>query len=263
MFRSSTPSKAARRSGHNFAKMQLSVTKTDPRDAVLLAEYGRLVEPPVYQMSTDSLLRLRQKRTLLRQYQKQRTILLNLQHSFAPLPVKDTSTEQSLLTMIEAFDTAMASLHQEVCQICQEDFKVQYDRLTSIKGISHKVATALIETTIRTFVPLKPSLSLLAWLQPLINRVKWPLIEAFAERATLIYEAYCMLPVGLLFAITSPAGNSIAAAHRQRLKAAGKASKLALIAVANKLLRQAFALVRFGEDYNENYQPKFRSTACI
>lgn len=48
--------------------MQMSVTKTDPRDAVLLAEYGRLIQPPLYQMATDSLLRLRQKRTLLRQY---------------------------------------------------------------------------------------------------------------------------------------------------------------------------------------------------
>ena len=47
----------------------------------------------------------------------------------------------------------------------------------------------------------------------------------------------------------------------QRLKAAGKASKLALIAVANKLLRQAFAVVKFNEDFDPNYQPILRLSA--
>lgn len=75
-------------SGHHFAKMHLSVTKTDPRDAVLLSEYGRVVQPAAYQMSNNSLLLLRQKRTLLRQYQKQRVVLLNLLESFELLPPK-------------------------------------------------------------------------------------------------------------------------------------------------------------------------------
>jgi transposase len=32
-----------------------------------------------------------------------------------------------------------------------------------------------------------------------------------------------------------------------------------LIAVVNKLLRQAFAVVKFDEDFNPNYQPILRS----
>jgi hypothetical protein len=60
-------------------------------------------------------------------------------------------------------------------------------------------------------------------------------------------------------ATINPVESSIAAAHRQRLKTAGKSSKLALIAVVNKLLRQAFAVVKFDEDFNPNYQPILRS----
>jgi transposase len=41
----------------------------------------------------------------------------------------------------------------------------------------------------------------------------------------------------------------------QRLKAAGKASKVALIAVVNKLLRQAFAVVKFDQEFNQDYCP--------
>jgi len=49
----------------------------------------------------------------------------------------------------------------------------------------------------------------------------------------------------------------------QRLKAAGKAPKVALIAVVNKLLRQAFAVVKFDQDFDPNYQPVLRSSACF
>ena len=245
---------------HNFAKMQMSVTKTDPRDAVLLAEYGRLVQPPVYQMVTDSLLRLRQKRTLLRQYMKQRTVLLNLQHSFDPLPVKDTSSEQSLQGMLDAFEIAISSLHQEICQICQDDFKVQYDRLTSIKGISHKVATALIETTngFQDFRSAK-ALAKFIGLAP----------TTYQSGKLTTHRGICRTGDahlrGLLYVASWSAirYNKPCREFYKRLKAAGKASKLALIAVANKLLRQAFALVKFGEDFDENYQPKFRTIACI
>lgn len=132
---------------HHFAKMHLSVTKTDSRDAVLLSEYGRTMQPSVYQMSSDSLLLLRQKRTLLRQYQKQRVSLLNLFASLQPLPLKDPTVQQSLQQMIAHFDTAIGQLKAEINQVCQADFAEQYQRLRSIKGISYAVATALIETT--------------------------------------------------------------------------------------------------------------------
>lgn len=47
----------------------------------------------------------------------------------------------------------------------------------------------------------------------------------------------------------------------QRLKAVSKSAKLALIAMVNKLLRQAFAAVIFNEDFNPNYQPILRTIA--
>ncbi|WP_262893207.1 IS110 family transposase [Spirosoma validum] len=134
---------------HHFAKIHLSITKTDPSDAILLSEYGKSIQPPVYQMSNDSLLLLRQKRTLLRQYQKQRVALLNLSESFQPLPLKDLTVQQSLQQMIAHFQAAIAQLKAEINQICQADFAEQYKRLRSIKGISYAVATALIETTNR------------------------------------------------------------------------------------------------------------------
>ena len=42
----------------------------------------------------------------------------------------------------------------------------------------------------------------------------------------------------------------------ERIIAKGKSKKLALIAVANKLLKQAFAIAKSGLIYDENYKSK-------
>lgn len=240
---------------HHFAKMHLLVTKTDPRDAVLLAEYGRVLQPAVYQLQPESLMLLRQKQALLRQYQKQRVMLKNLQEAFSPLPYKDQAAEQSLLTMISHFESAINQLKGEMIQVCKEDFTQQHQRLTSIKGISDTIATALIEATngFQDFTSAK-ALAKYIGIAPVtyqsgktnhshgINRTGDPHLRALLYVATWSAIRH----------------NKPCRECYQRLKAAGKASKVALIAVANKLLRQAFAVVKFDENFDPDYQPALR-----
>jgi transposase len=243
---------------HHFAKMHLSVTKTDPRDAVLLSEYGRVVQPAVYQMSSDSLLLLKQKRTLLRQYQKQRVALLNLLESFRPLPLKDATVQQSLSQMITHFQTAIAQLKAEINQVCQADFADQYKRLRSIKGISDAIATALIETTngFRDFTSAK-ALAKFIGVAPIIYQSGKVGITKGINRsgdAHLRGQLY-------MASLSAIRYNKPCRECYQRLKAAGKVTNVALMAVVNKLLRQAYAVVKFNEDYDPNYQPILRSMA--
>ena len=243
---------------HHFAKMHVSVTKTDPRDAVLLSEYGRVIQPPVYHISNDSLLLLRKKRTLLRQYQKQRVALLNLFESFQPLPLKDATVQQSLQQMIAHFQAAIAQLKSEINQVCQADFADQYKRLRSIKGISHAIATALIETTngFRDFASAK-ALAKYIGVAPIIYQSGKVGITKGINRsgdAHLRGQLY-------MASLSAIRYNKPCQEFYQRLKAAGKASNVALMAVVNKLLRQAFAVVKFDEDFNPNYQPILRSVA--
>lgn len=245
------------RQSHHFAQMQFSITKTDPRDAVILAEYGRVMQPPVYQFPKDSLLALRQKRALLRQYQKQRVMLTNLQESFSPLPYQDAATQLSLATMIGQFETAIAQMKTEIIQLCKKDFDEQLRRLTSIKGISDTIATALIETTngfqdfhsakaLAKYIGIAPTTYQSGKINQGrgINRTGDPHLR------------------GLLYIATWSAirFNKPCQEFYQRLKAAGKPGKVALIAVANKLIRQAFAVVKYGEDFKQDYQPILRSS---
>ena len=104
---------------HHFAKLQLSVTKTDESDAVLLARYGQLVQPPLYTMESETLLCLKQKRTLLRQYKKQQRALANLLHSFSPLPVKDERVQSSLQQMLTYLQQSITEVTAEIEQLTQ------------------------------------------------------------------------------------------------------------------------------------------------
>ncbi len=241
---------------HHFTKMHLSVTKTDSRDAVLLAEYGRVIQPPVYQISSDNLLLLKQKRTLLRQYQKQRVALLNLWESFQPLPLHDATVQHSLQQMIAHFQAAIAQLKAEINQLCQADFADQYKRLRSIKGISDAVATALIETTngFRDFTSAK-ALAKFIGVAPIIYQSGKVGITKGINRsgdAHLRGQLY-------MASLSAIRYNKPCRECYQRLKAGGKVTNVALMAVVNKLLRQAYAVVKFNEDYDPNYQPILRS----
>lgn len=111
--------------------MQLSVTKTDESDSILLARYGQMAQPPLYEMDSEIMMYLRQKRTLLRQYKKQQRSLANLHHSFSPLPVKDDQVQVSLQQMLAHFQTAINVLTDEIQALTKQHFPDQLRRLTA------------------------------------------------------------------------------------------------------------------------------------
>ncbi|CAN5614357.1 IS110 family transposase [soil metagenome] len=240
---------------HHFAKMRLSVTKTDESDAVLLARYGNMTQPPIYQMDNDALLRLRQKRTLLRQYKKQHRAMRNLKHSFSCLPVKDESVQTSLATIISQLEAAIKALFDEIEQLTKDNFGQQLQRLTSIVGISTSIATALIEVTggfeqfhsakaLAKFIGVAPVI----YQSGKLNAVKGICKTGDAQLRSMLYVA----------SWSAIQHNKACRDLYHRLKGAGKASKVALIAVVNKLLRQAFAVVKFDQDFDPNYFPVLR-----
>lgn len=74
----------------------LSVTKTDAKDACLIADFGERFKPEPYKFPSEQIMLLKQKKTVIRQLQKQLTATKNLYTSLEPLPVKDKKCIQSL-----------------------------------------------------------------------------------------------------------------------------------------------------------------------
>ena len=243
---------------HHFGKMQLSVTKTDESDSILLSRYGQMIQPPLYEMDSYVMLCLRQKRTLLRQYKKQQRSLANLLHSFSPLPIKDDQVQVSLQQMLAHFQAAIITLTAEIQQLTEQHFPSQIQRLTSIAGISTTIAKALIDVTggFRQFHSAKALAKYIGVVPVVYQSGKSNIIKGICNMGDPQLRAMLYMASWSAIRYNKPCRD-----FYQRLKAAGKSSKLALIAVINKLLRQAFAVVKFDEDFNPNYQPILRSIA--
>ena len=73
----------------HFARMMMAVTKTDEKDACMIAMYGEKMNPPIYKMPSQSIILLKQKKTVIRQLRKQLVASKNLRGSLIVLPYRD------------------------------------------------------------------------------------------------------------------------------------------------------------------------------
>ena len=212
----------------NFARVMLSVVKTDEIDARLIALYGERMQPAPFKLRSDSLLLLKQKRTVLRQLKKQLTANRNLEGSLKILPFIDSKCKKVL------------------------EYKKQMDLLTSIKGIGATLAAALIIATGGfTYFDNAKQLTRYLGLSPTYQQSGTSVnVKGHINRNG---DAYLrsQLYIG---AMASLRCNTECKACFERLRSNGKPGKVAIVAVANKLIRQAFAVVTQEKIYIDGYK---------
>lgn len=131
----------------NFARVMLSVTKTDEADARLIALYGEKMQPAPYKLRSDAILILKQKRTVIRQLKKQLIATRNLKGSMEVLPFFDPKCKKAIEKTIAFLEKQVKNLEEELADQTQSEYKKQMDLLTSIKGIGTTLAAALIMAT--------------------------------------------------------------------------------------------------------------------
>lgn len=131
----------------NFARVMLSVTKTDETDARLIALYGEKMQPAPYRLRSDAILTLKQKRTVIRQLKKQLIATRNLKGSMEALPFFDPKCKKAIEKTIAFLEKQVKNLEEELAVLAQCEYKKQMDLLISIKGIGVTLAAALIMAT--------------------------------------------------------------------------------------------------------------------
>ena len=235
----------------NYARVMLSVTKTDAKDACLIADFGERFKPEPYKFPSEQIMLLKQKKTVIRQLQKQLTATKNLHTSLEPLPVKDKKCIQSLKQTTAFLEKQIKYMQQEMEKVVSEVFARQLKALTSIKGIGVTLASALIIATGGfTYFDNAKQLSRFAGICPTIERSGTSInIRGHINRngdenlRSMLYIA----------AWSASRHNKACRECYQRLRSNGKSGKLAMIAVANKLIRQAFAVVTSNSSYIDGY----------
>lgn len=239
------------RQAAHFSQMLLRVTKTDSMDAILLAKYGQHMQPAIFQPNSKIMLHLKQKRALLKQLKKQKMALICLQEAHAHQPTQDEDTQSTMQSMVEAIERHQEKVEQSLYQTTQQAYAKLMSIITSVKGIGKEIATTLIVTT-AGFTRFDNAKQLAKFIG--ICPTHFQSGSSVKGKSTIARRGDPHLR-SLLYMATLSAirHNKACKEFYQRLKAAGKASKVALIAVANKLIRQIFALVASNTMYQDGY----------
>lgn len=232
----------------NFARVMLTVTKTDEIDARLIALYGEKMQPAPYKLRSDAILVLKQKRTV----KKQLVATRNLKGSMEVLPFFDPKCKKTIEKTITFLEKQIKEMEEELASLAQGEYKKQMDLLTSIKGIGVTLAAALIVATGRfSYFDNAKQLTRYLGLSPTYQQSGTSVnVKGHINRngdSSLRSQLY-------VAAFSSLRCNTECKACFDRLRSNGKPGKVVVIAVANKLVRQAFAVVTQGKPYVDGFK---------
>ena len=235
----------------HFARAMLSTTKTDEIDAKLIALYGEKMEPAPYKIPSESIIMLKQKRTILRQLKKQLTMMVNLQHSLSVLPKQDPKAKVVTEQTIRHLRKQISKMEEEITNLSNKEFKRQMELLTSIKGIGENIASALILATGGfTYFSSAKQISRFLGLCPTYQQSGTSVnVKGHINRNGDTHLRSLMYVV----AFSSIRSNTACKETYERLRSRGKSGRVAIIAIANKLIRQAFAVVPNNRHYIDGY----------
>lgn len=242
-----------------YSRMSMKRAKTDKADASLIAEYGKMTQPSMWEPQEAHLTELQQLMSINEQLLKQKVALGNQLKSFKLSP----NTSENVLSILEEQLTNLKQqiiqIEVQIKQIIKEHYQQMNKTLQSIPGIGPKAAATLILIT-GGFTKFE----------------RYKALIAYAGLAPRTYESgtsvkghshICKLggkqlrKILYVCAHSAKRFNPICKKLFDRLYHENKKPfKIAMIAVANKLLKLAFTLVTTGQEFDPKYQLNFKTT---
>lgn len=232
----------------SYAKAHGSRTKTDPKDARLLARYGERETPPpspVPDTEQERLRALRRHREWVQdEIGKARNRLEAASHS----PWTPESVRQSLERILQDLEEEAARIEKDLNAFITTTprWQVGVRLLTTIPGVGRRSAVVLLSE----MPPVERCRHGKQWVaylgvDPQLHQSgesSWSHLSRVGPRRvrSRLYLA----------AISSLRWNPSIQALGERLKARGKRGRVRVLAAMNKLLRQCFAILQSGKPYD-------------
>jgi transposase len=232
-----------------YAQMKLARAKTDKYDAALIAGYGASQEPALWSLPDSRILEMQQMVTLEEQLTVQRRALLNQDEAFSQSPFASKQAQRSIKALVKALDRELQRIEADLEALSLAHYPRIVEILCSIPGMGIKTAQALIVAT-RGFHEKTNGRNLCSYvgIAPRPHQSGTSVrgrgrISKMGSRGVR-----CKIYMCTLSAIRS---NAACKVFYERLRKNGKPAKVALIAVAAKLLRQAAAMIKADELFDE------------
>lgn len=240
------------RSSSHFAKVINQSAKTDKKDAIGLSKYGSSIKPGVTVLPDEDYYSMKQKRLYIKHLQKSKQRLANVLHSLEIHPFQDESTLENIKKEIEELDAKLKAKEQELQDFTKSIFDEQYELLTSIKGIGPKTAIVLIYATngFQNFVSVKQFTRFIG-ISPTVYQSGSSVRHKGRMNRSGDPEVRRLLYIATWSAIRY---NKACKKKYEELLGKGKPSMVALVAVMNKLVRQAFGVIQNGKKFDNDYE---------
>ena len=238
-----------------YTQMQFYRAKTDRKDAESIMEYGCFHNSrlSLWQPEPHPIQHIKQLRSALELLQKQKHQSKRQLEAFTSAGSISKTVEESLQGTIEVLSNKIQELEREMLSICERHYKSTYSSLTSIPSIGPKTAVMLIAITdnFNKFVHYRQLIAYVGF-SPRVY-----------QSGTSVKGKGHICKMGksqirkLLYMCswTAKQCNKACREMYERLKAKGKPERVIKVAIANKLLKQAFAIATSKQKYTENYQP--------
>ena len=236
----------------HFVRMRMVRAKTDKKDAMMIALYGQSEKPGLWQPNEKHVMQLQQNHTAIEGLLKQSTMVKNQMEAFSNLPDNDKEIMKVLKALLKTIKMKIAKLEARMLEIVTGHYGSTFYSLKTIPGIGTKTAIILIAITnnFKKFNDIK-KLSAYVGLAPRVY-----------ESGTSVKGSGHITKMGnkylrkLLYLCSWSAKkyNDQCKSMYERLSAKGKPERVIKTAIANKLLRQAFAIGSTLGEYDKKYE---------
>lgn len=234
-----------------YSQMQLQRAKTDKKDAKVIACYGMVHQPKIWKPESKAANDLKQLYTAKELIQKQIHQTERQLEAFTSSGVLDIFLKKQLNAIIKQLKKRYQTIEEQINKVAQKEYGELLVRLQTIPGIGRKTAIYLAVLT-DGFKKFEHYKQLIAYI-------------GFSPR---IYQSgtsvkgrghICKMGNGqirkllYLCSWTAKNANKYCKEMYERLKQKGKPERVIKIAIANKLVKQAFAIAKSNQTFNENY----------
>ena len=237
-----------------FSQMKFYRAKTDKKDARIIMEYGELEIKSIrlWKPESEGSQSLKQMQTTLELLRKQVRQSKNQLSAFKSSGLLNKDVEKGLKNVIKSIERNIDKLEVQMLEICTTHYKESLELITSIPSVGNKTAMMLIAIT-DNFSKFEHNKQLIAYIG---------LAPRVYQSGTSVKGKGHICKMGksqvrkLLYMCTWTAKryNKTCIEMYERLKAKGKPEKVIKVALANKLLKQIFAVATSKQKYIENYQ---------
>jgi transposase len=232
-----------------FSQMTLSRSKTDKADSFLIADYASSLTPKTWNAPKPKILEMQQLWTLSDKIITQKQMLKNQIEAFARNPFASKLALLSIKSILKILDKEMLRIEKELDKIVSTFYPREIEIVESIPGIGSKTSQALIIVS-KGFTEFENGRNLCSFIG---------LTPRVSQSGTSLNSKGKITKMGqgkirsLLYmcALTAVRKNAGCKQLYERFVKLGKPKKVALVAVAAKLVRQAVTMIKQDKLFEE------------